>query len=147
MLFLKFHEAYRKRRCRKIFEYGGTGVKDLNVLVRAAITNMGAELGATNTTEFPSAGGQIDLKAVGRETDWVELRADDDAEYSEIIDIDLGAIEPMIAQPHSLDNVVTVRSLKGTALDQICIGSCTNSSYQGLKAAATILKGKLFQRA
>jgi len=126
----------------KIFEYGGTGVKDLNVPERAAITNMGAELGAT-TSIFPSDGRtKFYLKAVGRETDWVELKADDDAEYSEIIDIDLGAIEPMIAQPHSPDNVVTVKSLKGTKVDQICIGSCTNSSYQGLKAVATILKGK-----
>ncbi|MBI1811124.1 MAG: aconitate hydratase [Nitrospirae bacterium] len=126
----------------KIFEYGGTGVKDLNVPERAAITNMGAELGAT-TSIFPSDGRtKFYLKAVGRETDWVELKADDDAEYSEIIDIDLGAIEPMIAQPHSPDNVVTVKSLKGTKVDQICIGSCTNSSYQSLKAVATILKGK-----
>ena len=126
----------------KIFEYGGTGVKDLNVPERAAITNMGAELGAT-TSIFPSDGRtKFYLKAVGRETDWVEIKADDDAEYSEIIDIDLGAIEPMIAQPHSPDNVVTVKSLKGTKVDQICIGSCTNSSYQGLKTVATILKGK-----
>ncbi|MDP1759832.1 MAG: aconitate hydratase, partial [Thermodesulfovibrionales bacterium] len=126
----------------KIFEYGGTGVKDLNVPERAAITNMGAELGAT-TSIFPSDGRtKFYLKAVGRETDWVEIKADDDAEYSEIINIDLGAIEPMIAQPHSPDNVVTVKSLKGTKVDQICIGSCTNSSYQSLKAVATILKGK-----
>ena len=126
----------------KIFEYGGTGVKDLNVPERAAITNMGAELGAT-TSVFPSDGRtKFYLKAVGRETDWVEIKADDDAEYSEIINIDLGAIEPMIAQPHSPDNVVTVKSLKGTKVDQICIGSCTNSSYQGLKTVATILKGK-----
>ena len=126
----------------KIFEYGGTGVKDLNVPERAAITNMGAELGAT-TSIFPSDGRtKFYLKAVGRETDWVEIKADDDAEYSEIINIDLGAIEPMIAQPHSPDNVVTVKSLKGTKVDQICIGSCTNSSYQGLKTVATILKGK-----
>ena len=126
----------------KIFEYGGTGVKDLNVPERAAITNMGAELGAT-TSIFPSDGRtKFYLKAVGRETDWIELKADDDAEYSEIIDIDLGAIEPMIAQPHSPDNVVTVKSLKGTKVDQICIGSCTNSSYQSLKTVALILKGK-----
>lgn len=126
----------------KIFEYGGTGVKDLNVPERAAITNMGAELGAT-TSIFPSDGRtKFYLKAVGRETDWVELKAEDDAEYSEIINIDLSAIEPMIAQPHSPDNVVTVKSLKGTRVDQICIGSCTNSSYQGLKTVAMILKGK-----
>lgn len=126
----------------KIFEYGGPGVKDLNVPERATITNMGAELGAT-TSIFPSDGRtKFYLKAVGRETEWVEIKADDDAEYSEIINIDLSAIEPMIAQPHSPDNVVTVKSLKGTKVDQICIGSCTNSSYQGLKTVATILKGK-----
>jgi len=126
----------------KIFEYGGTGVKDLNVPERAAITNMGAELGAT-TSIFPSDGRtKFYLKAVGRETDWIDLKADDDAEYAEVIDIDLSAIEPMIAQPHSPDNVVTVKSLKGTKVDQICIGSCTNSSYQSLKTVALILKGK-----
>ncbi|MDO8746937.1 MAG: aconitate hydratase, partial [Thermodesulfovibrionales bacterium] len=125
----------------KIFEYGGTGVKDLNVPERAAITNMGAELGAT-TSIFPSDGRtKFYLKAVGRETDWVEIKADDDAEYSEIINIDLSAIEPMIAQPHSPDNVVTVKSLKGTKVDQICIGSCTNSSYQAMKTVASVLKG------
>ena len=125
----------------KIFEYGGTGVKDLNVPERAAITNMGAELGAT-TSVFPSDGRtKFYLKAVGRETEWVEIKADDDAEYSEIINIDLSAIEPMIAQPHSPDNVVTVKSLKGTKVDQICIGSCTNSSYQAMKTVASVLKG------
>ncbi len=125
----------------KIFEYGDAGVKDLNVPERAAITNMGAELGAT-TSVFPSDGRtKFYLKAVGRETDWVELKADDDAEYSEIINIDLSAIEPMIAQPHSPDNVVTVKSLKGTKVDQICIGSCTNSSYQAIKTVASVLKG------
>lgn len=125
----------------KIFEYGDAGVKDLNVPERAAITNMGAELGAT-TSVFPSDGRtKFYLKAVGRETDWVELKADDDAEYSEIINIDLSAIEPMIAQPHSPDNVVTVKSLKGTKVDQICIGSCTNSSYQAMKTVASVLKG------
>jgi len=126
----------------KIFEYGGPGVKDLNVPERAVITNMGAELGAT-TSIFPSDGRtKFYLKAVGRETDWVEIKADDDAEYSEIINVDLSAIEPMIAQPHSPDNVVTVKSLKGTKVDQVCIGSCTNSSYQSLKTVALILKGK-----
>jgi aconitate hydratase len=125
----------------KIFEYGGSGVKDLNVPERATITNMGAELGAT-TSVFPSDGRtKFYLKAVGRETDWVELKADDDAEYSEIINIDLSAIEPMIAQPHSPDNVVAVKSLKGTKVDQICIGSCTNSSYQAMKTVASVLKG------
>lgn len=130
----------------KIFEYGGAGVKDLNVPERAAITNMGAELGAT-TSVFPSDGRtKFYLKAVGRETEWVEIKADDDADYSEIIDIDLGAIEPMIARPHSPDNVVTVKSLKGTKVDQICIGSCTNSSYQAMKSVASVLKGNTVAR-
>ncbi|MBI4685955.1 MAG: aconitate hydratase [Nitrospirae bacterium] len=125
----------------KIFEYGGAGVKDLNVTERATITNMGAELGAT-TSIFPSdERTKFFLAAVGRKKDWVKLEADKDAEYSEIIDLDLTSIEPMIAQPHSPDNVVTIKSLKGTKVDQVCIGSCTNSSYQAMKAVASVLKG------
>ncbi|MBI4689351.1 MAG: aconitate hydratase [Nitrospirae bacterium] len=126
----------------KIFEYGGSGVKDLNVTERATITNMGAELGAT-TSVFPSdERTKFYLTAVGRKKDWIELKADKDAEYFEIMNLDLGSIEPMIAQPHSPDNVVTVKSLAGTKVDQVCIGSCTNSSYQSLKAVASVLKGK-----
>lgn len=125
----------------KIMEYGGPGVKDLNVTERATITNMGAELGAT-TSIFPSdERTKFYLTAVGRKKDWIELKADKNAEYSEIIDIILGSIEPMIAQPHSPDNVVTVKSLSGTKVDQVCIGSCTNSSYQSMKAVASVLKG------
>ncbi|MBI5204686.1 MAG: aconitate hydratase [Nitrospirae bacterium] len=124
----------------KIFEYGGPGVKDLNVTERATITNMGAELGAT-TSIFPSdERTKFYLTAVGRKNNWAELKADKDAEYPEIINLDLGTIEPMIAQPHSPDNVVTVKSLAGTKVDQVCIGSCTNSSYQSMKAVAAILK-------
>lgn len=124
----------------KIFEYGGPGVKDLNVTERATITNMGAELGAT-TSIFPSdERTKFYLTAVGRKNNWAELKADKDAEYPEIINLDLGTIEPMIAQPHSPDNVVTVKSLAGTKVDQVCIGSCTNSSYQSMKAVASILK-------
>ncbi len=124
----------------KIMEYGGPGVKDLDVTERATITNMGAELGAT-TSVFPSdERTKFYLSAVGRESDWTEISADKDAEYSETIDIDLGLVEPMIAQPHSPDNVVTVKSLSGTKVDQVCIGSCTNSSYQAMKAVASILK-------
>jgi len=124
----------------KIFEYSGIGVKDLNVTERATITNMGAELGAT-TSIFPSdERTKFYLTAVGRKKDWVKLEADKDAEYSEIINLDLSLIEPMIAQPHSPDNVVTVKSLAGKKVDQICIGSCTNSSYQALKAVASALK-------
>jgi aconitate hydratase len=124
----------------KIMEYGGPGVKDLSVPERATITNMGAELGAT-TSIFPSDNRtRFYLSAVGRPSDWTELKADKGAKYSEVINIDLAAIEPMIAQPHSPDNVVTVKSLSGTGVDQVCIGSCTNSSYQSMKAVASVLK-------
>jgi aconitate hydratase len=126
----------------KIMEYGGPGVRDLNVTERATITNMGAELGAT-TSVFPSdKRTKFYLTAVGRGSDWMELSADRNAKYEDRIDIDLGSIEPMIAQPHSPDNVVTVKSLEGTKVSQVCIGSCTNSSYQAMKTVATILKGR-----
>lgn len=126
----------------KIFEYGGPGAKDLSVTERATITNMGAELGAT-TSIFPSDENTLRfLKAQGRQHQWIELEADEDAEYSEIIELNLSTIEPMIAQPHSPDNVVTVRELKGMKIDQVCIGSCTNSSYKMIKTVASILKGK-----
>ena len=124
----------------KIMEYSGPGVKDLSVPERSTITNMGAELGAT-TSIFPSDKRTLFyLSAVGRSSDWIELKADKGAKYSDVIDIDLSAIEPMIAQPHSPDNVVTVKSLSGTKVDQVCIGSCTNSSYQSMKTVASILK-------
>ena len=126
----------------KILEYGGPGVKDLSVPERATITNMGAELGAT-TSVFPSdKRTRSFLKAQGRESDWIELQADRGAKYSEIVKVDLSSIEPMIAQPHSPDNVVPVRELKGTKVNQVCIGSCTNSSYQMLATVASMLKGK-----
>jgi len=125
----------------KILEYGGPGVKDLSVTERATITNMGAELGAT-TSIFPSdRRTRYYLKAQGREADWVELRADKDAVYSEVVNIDLSSVEPMIAQPHSPDNVVPVRELNGTKIHQVCIGSCTNSSYQIMQAVASVLRG------
>lgn len=125
----------------KIFEYGGDGVKDLDVTERATITNMGAELGAT-TSVFPSDEKTLSyLKAQGRENDWIELKADDDAEYSEIIALDLDSIEPMIAQPHSPDNVVPIKEIAGKKVNQVCIGSCTNSSYHAMKAVASILRG------
>jgi aconitate hydratase len=126
----------------KIMEYGGPGVKDLNVTERATITNMGAELGAT-TSIFPSdKRTKFYLTAVGRPDDWSELSADRNAKYEERIDIDLGSIEPMIAQPFSPDNVAAVKSLTGTKVDQVCIGSCTNSSYQAMKTVAALLKGR-----
>lgn len=125
----------------KILEYGGPGVKDLNVTERATITNMGAELGAT-TSVFPSDDRtKFYLEALGRGNDWKELSADEDAAFAEVIKINLGKIEPMIAQPHSPDNVVTVKSLAGMKVNQVCIGSCTNSSYQAMKSVASILKG------
>ncbi len=125
----------------KIMEYSGTGVKDLNVTERATITNMGAELGATASI-FPSDKRTLlYLSAVGRASDWMELSADKDARYSEKINIDLSTIEPMIAQPHSPDNVVPVKSLAGTKVNQVCIGSCTNSSYLAMKTVSAILKG------
>jgi aconitate hydratase len=127
----------------KIFEYGGPGVKDLSVTERATITNMGAELGAT-TSVFPSDENTLKfLIAQGREHQWIELEADEDAVYSEIIELDLSEIEPMIAQPHSPDNVVAVKDIKGIKVDQVCIGSCTNSSYKIMKTVASILKDKV----
>jgi aconitate hydratase len=125
----------------KVLEYGGPGIKDLSVTERATITNMGAELGAT-TSIFPSdERTKYYLKAQKREDSWIELHADKDAEYIDILEIDLNSIEPLIAKPHSPDNVVPVRELSGTKVDQVCIGSCTNSSYNLMKSIASILKG------
>lgn len=125
----------------KILEYGGTGIRDLSVTERATITNMGAELGAT-TSLFPSDENTLSyLKAQAREKDWIEVKADENAEYAEIVDIDLSRLEPLIAQPHSPDNVVPVRELEGKKVHQVCIGSCTNSSYKAMKEVASILKG------
>ncbi len=126
----------------KIIEYAGEGVKTLSVPERATITNMGAELGAT-TSIFPS--DEITrsfLKAQGREDVWSEQKADDDAEYDEIIDINLSELEPMVACPHSPDNVKTVAEIAGMKIDQVCIGSCTNSSLLDMMKVAYILKGK-----
>jgi len=125
----------------KILEYGGPGIKDLSVTERATITNMGAELGAT-TSIFPSdKRTKHYLKAQGRKHDWVELYADDDAKYADTLEINLNTIEPLIAKPHSPDNVVHLKDLSGTKIDQVCIGSCTNSSYQLMRSVASILKG------
>ncbi|MBZ0155057.1 MAG: aconitate hydratase [Alphaproteobacteria bacterium] len=126
----------------RIIEYGGPGVKNLTVTERATITNMGAELGAT-TSVFPSDGITLAyLTAQGREADWVEMKADTDAAYEEVIDLDLGTVEPMVAQPHSPDNVVPLREIAGKRVNQVCIGSCTNSSYPAMKTVAAILKGR-----
>ncbi len=126
----------------KIIEYGGEGVKTLSVPERATITNMGAELGAT-TSVFPSDEiTKAFLKAQGREEDWIELKADDDAVYDEVIDIDLSSLAPMAAMPHMPDRVKSVTEIGEIKVDQVCIGSCTNSSLLDMMKVAAILKGK-----
>ena len=126
----------------KIIEYGGEGVLTLSVPERATITNMGAELGAT-TSIFPSDEITRDfLRAQGREKDWVELKADDDAVYDEVIDIDLSSLAPLAAMPHMPDNVKSVAEIGEIKIDQVCIGSCTNSSLMDMLKVAAILKGK-----
>ncbi len=126
----------------KIVEYAGEGVKTLSVPERATITNMGAELGAT-TSIFPSDEITREfLKAQGREEDYRELSSDDDAVYDEYIDINLSELVPMAACPHSPDNVKTIEEIGAKKVDQVCIGSCTNSSYLDLMRVASILKGK-----
>lgn len=125
-----------------IIEWGGEGIKALSVPERATITNMGAELGAT-TSIFPSDEVTFEfLKAQGREDDFVPLESDEDAEYDRIIDIDLSKLKPKIACPHSPDNVEDVESVAGTKVDQVCIGSCTNSSLYDMLKVAALLKGK-----
>ena len=126
----------------KIIEWCGEGIKTLSVPERATITNMGAETGAT-TSIFPSDEvTQQFLKAQNRADDFVLFSADPDAEYDEVIEIVLDEVEPLIACPHSPGNVVTVASLAGTKVDQVCIGSCTNSSLYDMRKAAALLKGK-----
>jgi aconitate hydratase len=125
-----------------IIEWGGEGVKNLSVPERATITNMGTELGAT-TSIFPSDEITREfLKKQGREEDYIPLSSDEDAVYDRIIDINMSELEPLIACPHSPDNIVTVSSLKGTKVDQVCIGSCTNSSLFDMLKVAAMLKGK-----
>ncbi len=126
----------------RIIEYSGEGVKTLSVPERATITNMGAELGAT-TSVFPSDENTKEfLAAQGREEDWIELKADDDAEYEKVIDIDLSALTPLAAMPHMPDNVKAVTEIGEIKVDQVCIGSCTNSSLMDMLKVAAILKGK-----
>ncbi|WP_174403462.1 aconitate hydratase [Desulfovibrio subterraneus] len=120
----------------KVFEYAGPGVATLSVPERAVITNMGAELGAT-TSLFPSDDKTRQfLAAMGREADWKELVADAGAAYDDVIVIDLSKLEPLAAQPHMPDRVVSVRELAGKKVDQVAIGSCTNSSYADMKSVA-----------
>lgn len=126
-----------------IIEWGGEGIKTLSVPERATITNMGTELGAT-TSIFPSDEiTKAFLEAEGRGEDYVELKSDEDAVYDKIIDINMSELKPLIACPHSPDNIVTVESLKGTKVDQVCIGSCTNSSLMDMLKVAALLKGKV----
>ncbi len=127
----------------RIIEYSGPGVATLSVPERATITNMGAELGAT-TSVFPSDGvTRSFLAAQGREEVWQELSADPDASYDQVIEIDLGTLEPLVACPHSPDAVRPVSSFQDLAVSQVAIGSCTNSSYQDLMTVAAVLKGKV----
>ena len=141
-LILKVLEIFTtKGNVGNIFEYGGEGAALLSVPERATITNMGAECGVT-TSIFPSDElTRIFLASQTRENDFIELKADDDAAYVKIVDIDLSALEPMTAKPHSPENIGTVRSMKEIAVDQVCLGSCTNSSYKDLVTVAKILEG------
>jgi aconitate hydratase len=125
-----------------LVEYDGPGVATLSVPERATITNMGAELGVT-TSVFPSdAATRAFLEAQGRAAQFVEMRADAGASYARTIEIDLAALEPLIATPHNPGNVSTVRELAGMRVDQVCVGSCTNSSYVDLATVAKMLRGK-----
>ncbi len=125
-----------------VLEYGGPGVETLSVPQRATITNMGAEMGVT-TSIFPSdAVTKAFLKAQAREQDWTELKADAGASYDRIIEVDLSTIEPLAACPHSPGNVKPVKELAGMKVDQVCIGSCTNSSLKDMRTTAAILKGR-----
>ena len=131
-----------KGAVNKVLEYTGPGVKTLSVPERGTITNMGTETGAT-TSIFPS--DEITkqfLESQERSNQWVALEPDKDAVYDETIEINLSELEPLIAEPHSPGNVKTVRELEGLKVDQVCIGSCTNSSLRDLKIAANMLKGK-----
>jgi aconitate hydratase len=126
----------------KIFEFGGPGVKTLSIPERATIANLGAELGAT-TTVFPSDERTLEfLKAQGRKKDWIPLEPDEGAGYDQEIEIDLHELEPLVAQPSSPDKVCSVKKVAGKVVQQVCIGSCNNSSYFDLMSVAKILKGK-----
>ncbi|MBQ8718058.1 MAG: aconitate hydratase [Clostridia bacterium] len=125
-----------------IVEWGGEGIKTLSVPERATITNMGTELGAT-TSIFPSdETTRAFLAAQGREEDYVPLQSDPDAVYDRVIDIDLSSLKPLLACPHSPDNIKTAEELSAIKVDQVCIGSCTNSSLRDMLRVAAILKGK-----
>jgi len=125
-----------------VLEYGGEGVESLGVPARATIANMGAEMGVT-TSIFPSDGTtRRFLKAQGRENDWRELSADTGARYDRVIEVDLAALQPLVAAPHSPGNVVKLDEIEGLNVDQVCIGSCTNSSYRDMMTVAAMLRGR-----
>ncbi len=125
-----------------VVEYAGDGVSTLTVPERATITNMGAELGVT-TSVFPSDEvTKAFLKAQKREDQWIPLAADADAVYDKVIDLDLSSLVPRVAKPHSPDNIATVKDVAGTKVDQVMVGSCTNSSYRDLMLVASVLKGR-----
>lgn len=125
-----------------VFEYSGPGVKTLSVPERATITNMGAECGVT-TSIFPSDEITKEfLKSQDREEDWIELLADEDAQYDKVVEIDLSELEPLAATPHSPGNISKVKDMKNIEVDQVCLGSCTNSSYKDLMTVAKIVQGK-----
>lgn len=142
-VILKVLEKYgTKGNVGWIFEYFGPGVKTLDVPSRATIANMGAELGVT-TSVFPSdAVTKQFLAAQGRADDWTELVADRGATYDDVFEVKLDALEPLMAAPHSPGNVVAVKAMKGTKVNQILIGSCTNGSYRDIRTVALYLKGK-----
>ena len=142
-VILKVLEKYgTKGNVGWIFEYFGPGVKTLDVPSRATIANMGAELGVT-TSVFPSdAVTKQFLAAQGRADDWTELVADRGAAYDDVFEVKLDELEPLMAAPHSPGNVVTVKAMKGTKVNQILIGSCTNGSYRDIRTVALYLKGK-----
>ena len=126
----------------RVMEYGGPALAQLSVPQRATIANMGAELGATSSI-FPSdERTRAFLRAQGREGDWQPLAADPGAEYDQVIELDLGTLEPLVSLPSSPDNVRAVREVAGTPLAQVCVGSCTNSSYEDLAAVAAMLRGQ-----
>ena len=125
-----------------IMEYGGPGAATLSVPERATITNMGAEMGVTTSIFQSDEETRKFLKAQGREQDWTSLAADEDAEYDKVVDLDLGTIEPLAAAPHSPGNIIRVSEMAGTKIDQVEVGSCTNSSYKDLMTLAKILEGK-----
>jgi aconitate hydratase len=142
-VILKVLEIFTtKGNVNTVFEYGGKGVASLTVPERATITNMGAECGVT-TSIFPSDKmTRLFLRSQQRERDFTQLEADKDAKYAKVVNIDLSKIEPLTAKPHSPDNISTVRKMKKIAVNQVCLGSCTNSSYKDLVTVAKILKGK-----